>query len=72
MNALAPVNLSKMSDDTLRRWQAYWMRRLYQRGGMWLAAGMDAIASKELAKVEAELTRRGLDIEDPHEPKPAA
>lgn len=69
MNTLRPVNLAKISDDTLRRWQRYWMRRLYQRGGMWLAAGMDRIASQELTKIEAELTKRGLDIEDP---KPAA
>jgi len=69
MITAAPIDYSKQDETWLRRWQAYWTRRLYSRGGGWFAEGMAQEAPAHLRKIEDALIAKGLSVEAP-EPEP--
>lgn len=53
-----PLNLKKLSNDTLSALHAYWYARLNARGGSWIVLVMQHAAAEMLAEIDAELQRR--------------
>lgn len=58
MTTTDEIDLTKLSDAMLLRWQAYWMRRLHSRGGGWLAEDMAKEAVRMLAQIERVIETR--------------
>ena len=52
------LDITALSDDALNNLRIYWHRRLYSRGGSWLAMVMKIAAEEQLAEINAELARR--------------